>query len=169
MSTTAPETEYGFSYEHAVDIDTSTDGTPTWQQVRYISNVNPQRTPVTQSAQTYDDLGAPNDVVVSESWTLGFDVQTHRDPTTGAYMPEVEALMRVATPDATGNKASIGVRWYDNPASGKPNPDDAFQGQGTVTINRGATGADGAIGVWNITITGRGRRVKIANPADTAA
>lgn len=164
MST--PTTEYGFSYEYAVDIDTDTTGTtPAFQQVRYISNVNPQRTSVTQSGQTYEDLGAPNDVVVSESWTLSFDVQQHRDATTGAYLPEVAALMTAAEPDATGTKALLPVRWYDNPASGTPNPDDAWQGNGTVTINRGATGADGAIGVWNVTVAGKGRRTKITNPA----
>lgn len=155
-----PTTEFGFSYEYAVDVKTGED---TWQKVRFISAVDPQVTPVTQDAATYDDLGAPNMVKTSESWTLSFTVQQHRT-STGEYLPEMEAILALVDPDAVGNAATGTFRWYDNPAAGTPNPDEAYEGDGTVQVTRAQTGND-AIGAWNVTVTGQGRRRKIANPA----
>jgi len=155
-------TEFGFSYEYGVDINLGDSETPDWQAIRFISAVDPQVTPVTQDAQTYDDLGAPNEVRTSESWTLGFTVQQHRLED-GSYLPEVEALLALAAPDAVGNAATGEFRWYDKPAEGDPNEDDAFEGSATVQINRGETGNDG-IGGWAVTLTGRGRRRAIENP-----
>lgn len=154
-----PTTEFGFSYEYAVDVKTGED---TWQKIRFISAVDPQVTPVTQDAATYDDLGAPNLVKTSESWTLSFTVQQHRT-STGEYLPEMEAILALVDPDAVGNAATGTFRWYDNPAAGIPNPDEAYEGDGTVQVTRAQTGND-AIGSWNVTVTGQGRRRKIANP-----
>lgn len=78
-------------------------------------------------------------------------------------MPEVEALLALAAPDAVGSRATGSFRWYDKPAEGEPNADDAFEGDATVQINRGETGNDG-IGGWSVTLTGRGRRRAIENP-----
>src|SRR5690625_235352 len=159
MST--PTTEFGFSYEYAVDVKTGED---TFQRVRFISAVDPQVSPVTQDAQTYDDEGAPNNVKTSESWTLSFTVQQHRT-SEGAYLPEVEAILALTDPEAVGNAGTGTFRWYDKPAGGRtPNPDEAFEGDGTVQVTRGQTGNDG-IGSWNVTVTGQGRRRKIDNPA----
>lgn len=158
MST--PTTEFGFSYEYAVDVKTGED---TFQRVRFISAVDPQVSPVTQDAATYDDKGAPNAVKTSESWTLAFTVQQHRT-SAGAFLPEMEAILALTEPDAVGNAATGTFRWYDNPAAGTPNPNEAFEGDGTVSVTRGSTGNDG-IGSWNVTVTGQGRRRKITNPA----
>lgn len=153
-----PTTDFGFSYEYGVDIEIG----ETWQPIRFISAVDPTVTPVTADAATYDDKGAPNEVRLSESWALSFTIQQHRDAT-GAYMPEVEALLDLAAPDATGESATGKFRWYDKPAEGDPNPDDAYEGLATVQINRGQTG-NSEIGGWTVTLTGRGRRTRIANP-----
>lgn len=155
-------TEFGFSYEYGVDVNLGSKETPDWQPIRFISAVDPQATPVTKDAQTYDDKGAPNEVRTSESWTLGFTIQQHRTDD-GSYLPEVEALLALAAPDAVGNAATGQFRWYDKPAEGAPNPDDAFEGDATVQINRGQTGNDD-IGGWSVTLTGRGRRRQIENP-----
>lgn len=157
--------EFGFSYEYSVDVNTGTIDTPTWQNIRFISAVDPQVSPVTQDAATYDDDGAPNQVKTSESWTLSFTVQQHR-LADGSYLPEVEALLAATLPTATGEAAVVHVRWYDDPVTGTPNPDDAFEGVGTVQMTRQQTGND-QIGGWSVTITGQGRRTKIANPAGT--
>lgn len=168
MSTPAPETEYGFSYEYAVDINLGTLETPDWQQIRFISAVDPQVTPVTQDAATYEDKGSPNQVKLSESWTLGFTVQVHRIE--GGFLPEVEKLLQLNGPDAVGNAATGHFRWYDNPAGAgaAPSDNDAFEGYGTVQVNRGQTGND-QIGVWQVTVTGQGRRIKITNPLNEPA
>lgn len=153
------DTDFGFSYEYAVDVLTAPN---TWQTIRFISAVDPQVTPVTQDAATYDDNGSPNAVKLSESWTLGFTVQQHRQAD-GKFLPEVEALLAAAAPSAVGNDATITVRWYDDPVTGVPNPTEAFEGDGTVQINRAQTGND-QIGSWSVTITGQGRRRQIPNP-----
>lgn len=156
-------TDFGFSYEYGVDIDTGdTPGTPDFTPIRFISAVDPQVTPVSKDAATYDDLGAPNEVKLAESWTLSFTVQQQRT-TGGDYLPEVEALRALEAPDSVGNAATGTFRWYDKPAEGTPNPDDAYEGRATVAITRAPTGND-EIGGWAVTLTGRGRRTQIANP-----
>lgn len=157
-------TELGFSYEYSVDINTGTASVPVWQNIRFISAVDPQSSPVTQDAATYDDDGAPNLSKTSESWTLGFSIQMHR-LVSGMYLPEVEALLAYTLPTAVGNGAIAHLRWYDDPAGldVEPNPNDAFEGVGTVAMVRNQTGNDGIAG-WNVTVTGQGRRTKIDNP-----
>ncbi len=164
MSTPAVETELGFSYEYTVDINVGTKAAPVWQQVRFSSAIDPQVTSVTQDGATYDDNGAPHPIKTSESWTLGFTVQLHRLPDTGLYLPEVEKLLELAGPESVGNAAAGQFRWYDDPASGAvPNPGEAFEGDGTVAVTRQNTGNDQIAGL-TVTVTGQGRRRKIANP-----
>lgn len=156
MSTITPE--FGYSYEYGLDIKSG----DTWLPFRFPTGINPQVSSVTEDAATYDDLGAPHQVKLSESWTADFSVQQQR-LADGKYLPEIEALRALTEPDATGSLAVGTFRWYDKPASGIPNPDDAFEGEATVQVNRGNTGNAG-IGAWSITLTGVGRRRKIANP-----
>lgn len=151
-------TELGFSYEYGLDIWNGT----AWLPFRFPTGINPQVSPVTADGATYDDLGSPNEKKLSESWTADFTVQQHR-LSTGAYLPEVEALLALTKPDAVGNAAVGRFRWYDKPASGEPNPNDAYEGYATVTVNRGATG-NNDIGSWSISLAGKGRRVQIENP-----
>ena len=157
-------TEYGYSYEYGIDvwIPGASEGAGEWQPFRFPTGIDVQTTPVTQPAATYDDLGAPNEVKLSESWTASFSVQQHR-LADGSYLPEVEQLLVLAGPTANGNAASGLFRWYDKPATGEPNKDDAYEGDALVTLNRGETGNDG-IGSWAVTLTGQGRRRQIENP-----
>lgn len=155
---TITDSQYGFSYEYGVDIEIAGQ----WQPIRRITAVDPQVQPVTQDAATYDDKGSPNAPKIGESWTLGFQVQQQRLPD-GKFTEEVEALLALTEPDAVGELAAGKFRWYDKPAEGTPNPDHAFEGVGTVQVNRAQTGND-QIGSWAVSITGRGRRTKITNP-----
>jgi len=157
-------TEHVFSYEYSVDINLGTSEVPIWQQIRFISAVNPQVTAVTKDGATYDDEGAPHPVKTSESWTLDFTIQAHRTIADGSFLPEVEALLALTWPDAVGDAATGEFRWYDDPVNQNPNPDEAFQGTGTVTMTRQNTGNDDLAG-WTVTITGQGRRTHIANPS----
>lgn len=166
MST--PTTEIGFSYEYAVDVNLALPGQPdNWQNIRFISAVDPQVTSVTQDGATYDDNGAPHPIKTSESWTLGFTVQAHRLPD-GTYLPELERILALAGPEAVGNAASGVFRWYDDPVGAEPNPDEAYQGTGTVAVTRQNTGND-QIGGWTVTVTGQGRRQRIANPSTASS
>lgn len=159
--------DYTYSYEMGVDI--YDDAKSQWQKIRQISDVDPARTPITQSAPTYSDKGAPNEVVTSESWTLSFFVQELHLPD-GSVLPELELLRSAEEPTAMGAKANRQFRWYDEPAGGrKPDPDKAYSGIGTVSMTRAQTSADGNVAGYNVTITGKGRRTKIANPLTSAA
>jgi hypothetical protein len=163
MSETPVTTELGFSYEHAVDINLGTTAAPVWQPVRFASAIDPQVTAVTQDGATYDDNGAPHPIKTSESWTLGCTIQLHR-LTSGLFLPEVEKLLELAGPEAVGNAASGHFRWYDDPVDHEPNPNEAYEGRGTVAITRQNTGND-QIGGLTVTITGQGRRKRITNPS----
>lgn len=155
----------GKSYEYGADINIGTPGDPTWQPVRRMSGLNPQWTPATQEAQTYDDLGSENSEVTGWSWVLAFIAQVNRSVTTGLYLEEIEALLaRVGRASAKGEGAVIEVRWYHKPESGAANPTDAFQGAATVGISRQQTGAEGAIEQIAFTLTGKGPAEQIANP-----
>lgn len=170
MSTPIPEdtlptdSQLKFSYEYAVDVDIS-DGTsdPVWQRVRFIDAVNPTATGVRVAAATYEDKGAPNEIRTSESWTLSFTVQAH--VVAGAYLPEVQALLDRAAPDATGEDAKIATRYYDYPdGSREPVLSDSYSGLATVEMTRGQTGADGQVETFNFTLTGVGRRSSAPHP-----
>ena len=170
MSTPIPEdtlptnSQLKFSYEYAVDVDIS-DGTgePAWQRVRFIDAVTPTATGVRVPAATYEDKGAPNEIRTSESWTLAFNVQAH--VVNGAYLPEVQALLDRAAPDAVGEDAKIPVRYYDHPdGSREPVLTDSFSGLATVEMTRTQTGADGQGEVFAFTLTGVGRRAQAPHP-----
>lgn len=160
---TTPVTELGFSYEYAIDINLGTTEDPDWQQIRFSSAIDPQVTSVEQDGATYDDNGAPHPIKVGESWTLGCTVQAQRQAD-GSYLPELEKLLEHAGPESVGKAAAAHVRWYDDPVDQNPNPNEAYEGHGTVTVTRAQTGND-QIGSWGITITGQGRRKRIPNPS----
>lgn len=167
MSPTAPTfpagTAVGFSYEFGVDINLGTEGSPNWQTIRRISDVAPGVKPISKDMSSYDDFGAPNDSKLSEEWDLKFAVLVNR-LSSGAYAPEIEALKAYTEPDAVGELSVAQVRWYDKPVVGTPNPGEAYSGFATVTIDRGAT-ANADVGNWKISLTGKGKRTKLAtNP-----
>ena len=154
MSVTFEDT---FSYEYGVDVNTGTTASPVWTPFKAPTGIDPQVTPVTTDRASYDDLGSPN-----ESWTLGFSALAFRG-SDGTYQPEIEKLMALTAPDVVGQAAVGHFRWYDKPATGTPNENDAFEGFATVTLNRGSTdNASG--GSWSVTLTGKGRRKQIVNP-----
>ena len=162
----------GKSFEYGLDINVGTTGSPIWQPVRRISGFQPTPTPTTQDAQTYDDLGAANSDVTGWSWTLAFNVQVNRSITTGAYLPEVEAILARTKPTAKGEAAVIEARWYHKPETGAANEADAGQGFATVAYTRQNTGPAGEIEVLAVTLTGKGPYEEITNPFtgwDTAA
>ncbi len=170
MNTYSPElpagSSLGKSYEYGVDLNLASALAPLWQAVRRILNVNPQMTPITMDAASYDDKGSPNADVSAWSWVLTFNVWVNRNTSTGLLPPELLALQQ-RYGDAKGNAAIIEARWYHKPADGsKPDPREAFQGTATVGITRVNTGADGANEQWQVTLTGKGYATRIDNPFD---
>lgn len=160
--TSTPETELGFSYEYGIDVKID----DVWQKIRFTSNVNPATTDVEKDGATYDDQGSPHPVKTAEQNQLDFYVQMHR-LTDGKYLPEMETILAATRPGVRGAAAAREFRIYDNPASGTPNPDEAYELTGTVSVARAQTGND-EIGGWNVTVKGQGPRRKVANPASSA-
>ncbi|MFF2493253.1 phage tail tube protein [Agromyces sp. NPDC058064] len=154
----------GKSFEYGMDVNLGTYDTPDWQPIRRMSGYQPTYTPTTQDAQTYDDLGAANQDVTGWSHAHAFNVQVNRSITTGAYLPEIEAIRARTLPSAKGAAAVLDVRWYHKPESGEPNPTDAGRGFVTVAYQRQNTGPNGEIEQWSVTLTGKGPYEEIANP-----
>jgi hypothetical protein len=167
MNTKAPlptGSTLGKSFEYGCDINVGTFLAPVWQPFRRISGFQPSPTPQTQDAQTYDDLGSPNNDVTGWAMNLAFNAQVNRNVTTGEYLAEVEAVLKRTGPGAIGELAVVEARWYHKPATGTPNPDDAGKGYFTVATTRQNTGPNGEIEVIAITLTGKGEYEKIVNP-----
>ncbi|WP_061960650.1 phage tail tube protein [Demequina flava] len=164
---TAPALPAGFSlghsYEWGIDVNTGTTGSPAWQSCRRISAFQPNLTPITEDASTYDDFGSPNDDKTGENWSLTFTIQGNRNTATGLYPEEIEAIMARTKPSAKGEAAVLHVRYYDKPETGTPNPNQAFEGFATVGIQRANTGNQG-VEAFTVTLTGKGPRTEIANP-----
>lgn len=156
--------DLGFSYEFAVEINTGTSEAEAFQNIRFISNVNPTVEPVNIDAATYEDRGSTNEQKVSESWALAFYVQDIINEN-GEPMEEVKKLEELSGPDATGTKAVGHFRWYDAPFQGsRPAVKNrAWEGFGTVSMTRAETGNQGVAG-WNVEVKGKGRRKAIVNP-----
>jgi len=155
--------EYGKSYEYGLDLDTSATDTPAWQAVRRMFNFVPSPAAITQSAQTYDDFGAPNEDVTGHSWSVAFSVYVSR--AAGVLPPELAALFDRTRPESKGSAATIKARWYHKPENDEMiDTTDAFEGVATVGITRANTGPDGTNEMWNVTLTGKGPHKSITNP-----
>lgn len=155
------ETSLGKSFEYGLDVNLGTSAEPSWQPVRRMSGWAPSFPAITQDVSSYDDRGAPSEEVTARGFSATFAVQGNRSLTTGAYLPELEALMAAAK--GTGNSAVLEVRWYHKPDVGAPNPDDAGSALVTVEVTRQNTG-NAEIESFSVTLTGRGRPQQITNP-----
>lgn len=152
------------SFERGIDLNLGTPAAPNWQRVRRMFGFSPSPNPIKHDAQTYDDQGAPNESV--DAWGHGCQFSTHLyfNPTTGEYLPEIEALMARTRPEAIGDLAEIEYRTYHKPQSGTPNPNDALQGVATVAISRTNTAPDGSIETIQWTLAGVRPAASITNP-----
>lgn len=154
--------EYGFDVYNGPSIDAmaAADDSALWLPVHRALNIAPNMTPVTQTAQTYDDKGSQNNDVTAWNWTLGASVYVNRSASTGLMVPELKAIYdRIG--DTKGEDAKIGARWYHKPSDGSaPNPDESWKGLATVAPTRGNTAPDGANELSNITLTGTGPAIR---------
>lgn len=154
--------EYGFDVYNGPSVDAmaAADASSLWLPVRRALNIAPNMTPVTQPAQTYDDLGSQNNDTVAWNFTLGASAFVNRSVSTGLMVPELKAIYdRMG--DTKGEDAKVGIRWYHKPSDGSaPNPDESWKGLATVAPTRGNVAPDGANELSNITFTGTGPAVR---------
>lgn len=155
------DTSLGKSFEYGLDINLGTSGAPSWQPIRRISAWAPTYPATTQDVASYDDRGAENTDVTGRSFATAFTVQGNRSTVTGAYLPEVEALLAAAK--GIGSAAVVDIRWYHKPDVGTPNPTDAGRASCTVEVTRQNTGNAEAES-FSVSLTGKGRFTPITNP-----
>jgi hypothetical protein len=158
-------TTLGKSYERGQQIDLGYPGGPeNWVDVRRMSDFKPTPTPITKPAQTYDDLGSPNESKTGESVATSFSVLGNRSATTGKYLPEVQKLVDATRPSAKGEDAVVRMRYFHKPEIGTPDPDEAFEYLATVAYAPQNVGAEGDVERLDFTLTGQGPRIEITNP-----
>lgn len=156
-------TDYTFSYEYGIDVNTGTKETPTWQTCRRVNDLAPTITPKSIDVATYDDEGADHPLIIGKSWSVSFSLLKLQGDD-GLYQPEFKYLYDLATlKEKIGTAGQAEIRWYNKPAEGTPNPTDAFQGTGTVSVARANTGASDS-DKYTFTITGQSAAEQIANP-----
>ncbi len=151
----------GQAFEHGMDVNLGTYGSPEWQSVRRASGFAPSFPKITSDVATNDDEGDPNEDVSGRGYNASINVQGNRDTVTGLYLPELELLLAAAI--AKGDGATVDTRWYHKPAVGKPNPTRAGRVLCTVEATLGNTGLNGAE-VHAFALVGKGGSVPIANP-----
>lgn len=157
-------TDYTFSYEYGIDVNTGTKETPVWTTCKMVNDLTPAITPKSIDVPTYDDQGADHPLVIGKSWSVSFSLLKMQGKTDGLYQPEFKYLYDLATlKEKIGTAGQAEIRWYNKPSSGKPNPTDAFQGTGTVSVSRANTSESGS-DKYTFTITGQGAAEQVDNP-----
>lgn len=145
------------SYQYIWDITASPDVTPrVWLNVPDMTAFNPQAPGKLTDDTTYANAGEQSSAKTSETWTLSVNVKAVLD-LTGEFQPELRALINAA--DAKGRPNVIGYRYYHWTSS-----DIAYEGTALVEWNRANTGNDD-VEFFAFTLTSKGDRKKIANPA----
>lgn len=145
----------GNSFEWLWDISSDTES-PTWLNVPDITGLTPAAPPKLKDDTTYANKGQTSQTKTGEDFTLQVQVKGVKDET-GEFQPELIALITAA--DSTGDDNVIAYRYYHATSAAL-----AYQGTATVEWTRANTDND-SVEFFSFTLTGRGDRVKITNPA----
>lgn len=159
--------EYGFDVFDgpAEESKTAAVDDSRWVSARRALNINPAMTPIQQDEMTNDDLGSPNSTTVAWSWVLTSVALLKKLADGSGKLIREQQVLQARFGDAKGEDAKVGVRWYDKPSDGSiPDPNEAFQGVGTVALVNANPGVVGASRRWTVTITGAGYAWRISNP-----
>lgn len=157
MSVATSEYTPTINRQWAVDVNTSASATPDWTSVRGITNFVPNQTDGMADDTTYDDGLWTSMGVQSRSWAPTVTVRREIDGDK-AFDPGQEALR-----SAADSAIPAHVRYY-NKATPKG---EAYEGIAQV----GWSPSGGAGPGWqevSVTLTGRGERKTIFNPATTS-
>lgn len=138
-----------------IDASEAQDGSA-WTPVRGITNFQPAIDQTTQDDSDYDSGIWGSKVVTQLMWSLVCDLA--RKTAAGYTEDPGQAILRTAY-DKTGAAGVVHVRWYDR--NGGP---EAFEGFGTVSWSEKG-GATSDLSSVTATVSGRGERTVIENPA----
>lgn len=135
-----------------VDVQTGTDATPAWTQVRAVSSFTPTVAPTVQDATDYDSVGWGSDAITLRKWSLALVVM--RKYGTAGYDAGQEALR-----GAADSLDLVDVRWYERDVTGG----ESYTGSALVQWEPQGGTAEG-LGTVNVTLLGQGARTLSAAP-----
>ena len=151
---TAPLVSY-LARKWRVDVNTGTAGSPTWIQVKGVTNLTPGLSATTQDSSDYDSDGWGSDEKTMLKWSLGISL-LRKGADEATPDPGQEALREKA--DQFGDDGMAHVRWYDR--NGGP---EAYEGYANVSWEPGG-GGTGDLEPVTVNLTGKGARTAITNP-----
>lgn len=162
MTTPATETLVStLARKYRLDVDTSSTATPSWTQVRGISEFTPTIDTTLEDDSDYDSDGWASQTKTQLAWAIKATVMRKIGVDTGAYDPGQEVL-RLAG-ESFGTDGVVHVRWYDREGG-----DEAYEGYAEVSWAP-AGGSTTALSSVAVTLTGKGARLPIANPSAPVA
>ncbi|MFD3572803.1 phage tail tube protein [Streptomyces sp. NPDC058644] len=162
MSTPTPplETETALARRYRLELNTGTDAAPVWALVPGIQEFAPKVEPTQQKSTTYDDEGWADSTVTELAWSIEAKLAHRCHPETGAFNAAQEKI-RLAS-ETFGVASRLHVRYYD-----REGRDEAYEGRVLVTWEPDGGAADD-LDTVKVTLTGKGPRKKITNPAAPA-
>jgi hypothetical protein len=157
VTTPAPETLVStLARKFRLDVNTGTRAVPAWTQVRGITAFTPTLDTNLENDSDYDSGGWGSQTKTLLSWSLTATVKRGRGVDSGVYDPGQEALR--AASESFGADGVAQVRWYDREGG-----DEAYTGDAEVSWAPSGGGVT-ALDMAEVTLTGKGARVQIANP-----
>lgn len=138
-----------------VEVNTGTLASPSWRQVRAITDLKPDKDDNFEDDGDYDSGGWGSKAKTEISWSLELKLLRKQGFTTGIYDLGQETL-RLLADEFPG---VIPVRWYDR--DGGP---EAYYGLAAVGW-KPEGGDKKALDIATATLMGQGERQIIANPA----
>ncbi|TGB03303.1 hypothetical protein E2651_25365 [Streptomyces sp. MZ04] len=162
MSTPTPpaETETALARRYRLELNTGTDTTSVWMLVPGVQEFAPKVEPTQQKSTTYDDEGWADSTVTELAWSIEAKLAHRCHPTTGVFNAAQEKL-RLAS-ETFGVASRVHVRYYD-----REGRDEAYEGYALATWEPDGGAADD-LDTVKVTLTGKGPRKKITNPAAPA-
>lgn len=141
-----------------IDVNTGTFGSPVWTPVLGLMEFKPTTPPNLEDDSTYDSEGWGSQTKTALSWLLEMKVVRRHDPADETEYDAGQEALR-AKVALFGSSGIADVRWYDR--FGGP---EAYRGQAEVTWAPDG-GPHTALETAVITLTGKGAREDISNPA----
>jgi hypothetical protein len=140
-----------------LDVNTGTEGSPTWTSVRAIGELKTSVESNLEDDSDYDSDGWASNTKTQMSWELEAKLLRKVSVAASVYDPGQEALRSKA--DQFGSGGTAQVRWYDR--DGGP---EAYTGFGSVSWEpEGGDAKD--LDTVTVKVTGNGARTLITNPA----
>lgn len=144
-----------------LEVNAGTRAAPEWTLVRGITSFNPSIDTNLEDDTDFDSDGWGSQTKTLLSWSLATTVKRGKGVESGTYDPGQEILRRAA--ESFGAAGVVNVRWYDRDGG-----EEAYSGDAEVSYANSGDSPT-ALAMADITLTGKGARQPITNPAAAPA